>query len=118
MTLTPKLEEGSVATPYSPYNQGSVEIDVVNKNLFDKNTMIELTNAYREYGNSGNIAQLNGFNGLKIPVKSGHKYILSTDATTYNNLCFFDKNMTFLGGYSYNTSFTAPNNCQYVTYAT
>ena len=117
MTLTPKLEEGSVATPYSPYNQGSVEIDVVNKNLFDKNTMIELTNAYREYGNSGNIAQLNGFNGLKIPVKSGHKYILSTDATTYNNLCFFDKNMTFLGGYSYNTSFTAPNNCQYVTYA-
>lgn len=30
-----KLEKGSVATPYSPYGMGSVEIDVVNKNLLD-----------------------------------------------------------------------------------
>ena len=112
-----KLEVGNKRTLYSSYMCGSVEINVINKNLFDKNTMIELTNAYRKYGNSGNIAQLNGFNGLKIPVKHGRTYILSTDATLCNNLCFFDKDMAFLGGYSYNTSFTAPNNCQYVTYA-
>lgn len=31
-----KLEKGSIATPYSPYNQGSVEIDVVNKNYLTK----------------------------------------------------------------------------------
>ena len=29
-----KLEKGSVATPYSPYEMGSVEIDVENENLF------------------------------------------------------------------------------------
>lgn len=29
-----KLEKGSIATPYSKYGMGSVEIDVVNKNLF------------------------------------------------------------------------------------
>lgn len=28
-----KLEKGSIATPYSPYEMGSVEIDVVNSNL-------------------------------------------------------------------------------------
>lgn len=32
-----KIEKGSVATPYSPFGMGSVEIDVVNKNLLDKN---------------------------------------------------------------------------------
>ena len=97
LTAKIKLEKGSTATAYTSPGMGSVEIDVVNKNLFDKNTMIELTNAYREYGNGGNVSQLGGFNGLKIPVKSGHRYILSTNATLCNNLCFFDKNMTFLG---------------------
>ena len=38
MTLMPKLEKGSVATPYSSYNQGSVEINITNKNLLPKTT--------------------------------------------------------------------------------
>ena len=29
-----KIEEGNKTTPYSPYNMGSVEIDVINKNKF------------------------------------------------------------------------------------
>lgn len=36
-TLYPKLEKGSIATPYSPFGMGSVEIDVVNKNFINKN---------------------------------------------------------------------------------
>lgn len=35
-----KLELGSIATPYSPYGMGSVEIDVVNKNLYNGKTEI------------------------------------------------------------------------------
>lgn len=34
-----KVEPGNKATPYSPHGMGSVEIDVGNKNLFDKNNM-------------------------------------------------------------------------------
>lgn len=34
-----KIEKGTKSTPYSPYGQGSVEIDIVNKQLFDKITM-------------------------------------------------------------------------------
>ena len=36
VTLYPKVEKGTVATPYSPYGMGSVEIDVVNKNYLTK----------------------------------------------------------------------------------
>lgn len=32
-----KFEESLIATPYSPYGMGSVEIDVVNKNFINKN---------------------------------------------------------------------------------
>lgn len=40
MTLTPKLEEGSVATPYSSYNQGSVKINVVNSDNTESQAFI------------------------------------------------------------------------------
>ncbi len=40
MTLTPKLEKGSIATPYSPFGIGSVEIDVVNNNSTKSQTVI------------------------------------------------------------------------------
>lgn len=112
-----KLEKGSMATSYSPHGQGSVEMNKSNKNIFDIDTMIELTNQYREYLRKGKIQNLNNFNGLKIPVEPGHEYILSTDSTLANNLCFFDKNMNFLGGYADNRSFVVPENCRYVTYA-
>lgn len=36
MYSTVKVEEGSTATSYSPYNQGSTKISKINKNLFDK----------------------------------------------------------------------------------
>jgi hypothetical protein len=41
LTAKIKLEKGSIATPYSPYGMGSVEIDVVNKNIFDGNKAVE-----------------------------------------------------------------------------
>ena len=40
MTLTPKLEEGPVATPYSYYNQGSVKINVVNSDNTESQAFI------------------------------------------------------------------------------
>lgn len=35
-TVYPKLEKGTIATPYSPYGQGSIEIYSYTQNLFDK----------------------------------------------------------------------------------
>ena len=41
ITLALKLEEGTEATSYSPYNQGSTKISKINKNLFNKETAIQ-----------------------------------------------------------------------------
>lgn len=38
ITIKPQLEEGTVATPYVPYN--SLEVKVVNKNIFDLKTFL------------------------------------------------------------------------------
>lgn len=111
------LDEKQKVAIWSPPGMGSIEMNISNKNIFDIDTMIELTNQYREYLRKGKIQNLNNFNGLKIPVEPGHEYILSTDSTLANNLCFFDKNMNFLGGYADNRSFVVPENCRYVTYA-
>ena len=37
-----KLEEGTEATSYSPYGQGSTKISKINENLFDKNNYIKI----------------------------------------------------------------------------
>ena len=55
-----KLEKGSVATPYSPYNQGSVEIDVVNKNLLNIANTEETTKGGITYSIKNGILKLNG----------------------------------------------------------
>lgn len=104
MTLTPKLEEGSVATPYSSYNQGSVKIDVTNKNFLPS-----LSSSYTSYGLTtvwnGNTATINGqgtqtwsdFMGtsmVPISLKAGTYTISSTDYTYYYSFNFTFKDGT------------------------
>lgn len=52
ITLALKAEEGTEATSYSPYNQGSTEISKINKNLFNKNN-VNILQGYID--GSGNI---------------------------------------------------------------
>lgn len=55
-----KLEKGSIATPYSPYGMGSVEIDVVNKNLLNIANTEETTKGGITYSIKNGILKLNG----------------------------------------------------------
>lgn len=76
--IKPKLEEGSIATSYSPYGQGSVEVNVRNKNLLN----IE-DNTYNS-------------NGMQTTVKNGEINIKGTITETYFYLikdtkCFIKK---------------------------
>lgn len=51
-----KVEKGSVATPYSPYNQGSVEVKVINKNWLTNFENINNTNSgITMVGNKDNV---------------------------------------------------------------
>ena len=59
LVFKPKLEKGTKATPYSPYNMGSVEIDVVNKNWIKlENETFLITGVNVETNN--NCIKLNG----------------------------------------------------------
>ena len=59
-TARVKIEKGTVATPYSPYNQGSVKIDVVNKNLLNIANTEETTKGGITYSVKNGILKLNG----------------------------------------------------------
>ena len=58
--IKPKLEKGTIVTPYSPYNQGSVEIDIVNKNLLNIANTEETTKDGITYSIKNGILKLNG----------------------------------------------------------
>lgn len=60
VVFKPKLEKGSIATPYSPYGMGSVEIDVVNKNLLNIANTEETTKDGITYSIKNGILKLNG----------------------------------------------------------
>ena len=55
-----KIEKGTVATPYSPYGMGNVEIDVVNKNLLNIANTEETTKSGITYSIKNGILKLTG----------------------------------------------------------
>lgn len=88
-----KIEEGNKTTPYSPYNMGSVEIDVVNKNLFDKDNAKKINAII-----NGQTKQIASFDNCKtayinclknttytISRKIGTRFIVGTTTEIPNN---------------------------------
>ena len=67
--LYPKLEKGLVATPYSSYNQGNVEVNIKNKNIMP---IINLDTNW-EYTNNGikNLSQNTGVDITEFKIKKG-----------------------------------------------
>ena len=116
-----KLEEGSTATPYTPYGCGSIDYEInTTQNIFNKDTDIELDGQYRSYV-TGNIATNQNYYGVKVKVEGNKEYKVFS-YQNYSNLCYFDKNMTYISGEifgkdSYNYIFSTPQNCEYITLA-
>lgn len=114
-------ERTPVISTTEPTTDEQIWIKKTSKNLYNPKTDIELINQYRHYA-SGNIDVANGYVTLKIAVKPNTTYISSSDAINgeYNNLCYFDGAMHYIGGSVYNTDdkvFTTPSNCVYITIA-
>lgn len=82
-----KIEPGSVATSYSPYGMGSVEINKVNKNLYLKSNVLR-NGLWFMGGNIGN----NGSGWFVIiPIKGDQTYTVSRKyaGTSTNKLSFY-----------------------------
>lgn len=83
----------TVATPCSPHGMGSVEIDVVNKNFFDKNKAFQ---GYELNETTGQISTNSlFFTSDYIRVNPNGQYFLSGKQDGNSN-CFYDKNKKYL----------------------
>lgn len=95
-TARVKIEKGTVATPYSPYNQGSVEIDVVNKNLYNGKNEIGGINNDGSLNNNADrwraIDYINVENSTDISINI---YNITTTGAL-GKYCLYDKNYNFL----------------------
>lgn len=126
MNIIPKgdTSQNGTPTPDTPIDievvTGTQEVVVQNKNL----AYIEVEGKYRSSA-TGSFSINANYNGYIANVRQNTTYTgsFTNMASNYNdvsNLCYFDKNMTFIGGNAYNTAnktFTTPSNCAYVTMA-
>lgn len=115
------IEEGSTAKPYTPYGCGSIDYEInTTQNIFNKDTDIELDGQYRRW-DTGNIDINQYYYGVKEKVKGNKEYKVFS-YQDYSNLCYFDKNMTYINGdkfgkHAKRNTFKTPSNCEYITLA-
>ena len=97
-----QVEEGTVATPYVPYN--SLEFKDEGKNKFNIDTIIENSYIIAQNGDRGNSSLTNTSD--YIPINANEKYVITYDYTSLllenaRAVCFFDKNKNYVNGKTY-----------------
>ena len=118
ITLALKLEEGTEATSYSPYNQGSTKISKINKNLFNKETAIQ---GLLEGDGSLSYSDSRYYTSDFIQVIPGQTYYKTYSGSS--RFKFFDKNKNPISN-TYNDltdptgaqSFEIPENAHYIRF--
>ena len=96
LIFKPKLEKGKVATPYSPYGMGSVEIDVVNKNLYNGKTEIGGINNDGTLNNTTDRWRTIDYINVKNITNISINIYNITTTGPLGRCCFYDKNYNFL----------------------
>lgn len=91
-----KLELGSIATPYSPYGMGSVEIDVVNKNLYNGKTEIGGINNDGTLNNTTDRWRTIDYINVKNITNISINIYNITTTGALGKYCLYDKNYNFL----------------------
>lgn len=79
-----KFEKGIKATPYSPYNQGSVEIDVVNKNWLKLENLDETTKGGITYSCKNGILKIKGTSTAGIQIDLANNIHLKPNIYTHS----------------------------------
>ena len=100
-----QVEEGTVATPYVPYN--SLEFKDEGKNKFNIDTIIENLYIIAQNGDRGNSSFTNTSD--YIPINANEKYVITYDYTSLLSenaraVCFFDKNKNYVNGKTYSVT--------------
>ena len=113
-----KLEKGSTPTEYSKYGQGNINVEICNKNLFDKDKVIKGIAISRTNGNELTSSSYSSYSSSDYcKVKSDTIYYLGISYSSTNyGICFYDKNKEYISGAKLNNSFTTPNDCEYIRF--
>lgn len=120
--LDTNVDFWDVAEGGAPSVETSSRVKAVgsNINLFDPDNHIELDGQYRHYS-EGEIVDSANFFGIKIPVLGNMVYGVNSNFSRngYSNLCYYDKDFTFMWGESFTEgqTFRTPFNCRYITLA-
>lgn len=91
-----KVEKGTVATPWSPFGMGSVEIDVVNKNLYNGKTEIGGINNDGTLNNTTDRWRTIDYINVKNITNISINIYNITTTGSLGRYCFYDKNYNFL----------------------
>lgn len=115
-----KVEEGTEATSYSPYGQGSTKISKINKNIYDI-AKYPFTNRIA-YTSAGEQVFWDGYCGILdyFPVKENTQYTFSNNLNKpiLYGLVFYDKDKQFISATtSSTTTFTTTEKCEYIRFA-
>ena len=114
-----KLQKGSTATPYSPYNQGTVTINQTGKNLFDDVFELggyDIASGQKSSAND----RIRSANYIKVvPLQT---YTLSFENAGSVYILEYDNNKTYLSKYTlvmyhnFSGSVTLGSNTKYITF--
>lgn len=111
-----KIEEGTEATSYSPYGQGSVEIKKINKNFFDKDTVQFYNNNSSAFENTDNNVPTR-LRTSSFEIKEG-SYVSSGLSSTINLIAVraYNENKEYMSDGSERTgnNFTLKQGVEYI----
>ena len=115
-----KVEEGTEATSYSSFGQGSTLISKINKNIYDI-AKYPFTNRIA-YNSSGGQVYWDGYCGILdyFPIQENAQYTFSNSLNKpiYCGLVFYSEDKQVMSAISTNTTtFTTPENCKYIRFA-
>lgn len=106
-----KLEQGLIATPYSPYNCSNVNITVCNENIWNEEWELGSLNI-----TTGEKVSTNACirSAEYIPLKPNTTYYFKT---AYSEMCFYDKDKKFISSTAKaNQTFTTDANTRYLLF--
>lgn len=105
--VNPQVAEGTVATPYRPYQAGELvsvknpSLHTASKNLF--NYQGEELSGYRSTGTRGGFVSHSGVNSYTVEVQPNTIYTISYSNATalgLSHICYFDENKAYISGES------------------
>lgn len=115
---------GGIASPNPSYPQevqtisGRQEVEILGKNLFDTNNVLETDKNKRLNTSGGYYSEIGYFVSNMIKIEPSTTYTISYTPTALTRICYYSSNTTssFISKNDNQQTFTTPSNAQYLMF--